>query len=453
MTAARALPRPARTAQVRYLRRLFANPHDVLEELRDRHGPVVGLGAGPVRLAVVGDPSTIAEIFGSPTTSFRWNHKFNVLELVVGSTSMIVSDGEDHRRRRGAVQPGFGRRRLNGWIPMILDRTDAAIDDLLARHPAGDEPVDMYPIGRALVLRIAVRALFGERLAARASEIGELFQRPQDYLESPAIRQFPHPLPVGRRHGVRQDRRAFDAIVRSEMLRLRAEPDGDELNVLESLVTESDLFDDEICDQLASLVGAGFDTTAATLAWLLLESIARADLWDRLGAEADAVLGDLDPDRPPDHSTLAALELAGRTVHESLRLHPAGVVGLRETVVDVVAGGYRIPRGTLIAWSPHLAGRDPDHWTEPLTFDPDRHLDPDPEQAALADAAWVPFGGGARNCIGFALAQIELTLILARLAQRLVCRPATDTIPPAVGMVVNRPLGGAPVSVAPRPTA
>ena len=69
--------------------------------------------------------------------------------------------------------------------------------------------------------------------------------------------------------------------------------------------------------------------------------------------------------------------------------------------------------------SAHLAGRDPAAWVDPLTFDPDRFVDPPPERRALADAAWVPFSRGARNCIGFALAQMELTLIIARLAQRL----------------------------------
>jgi cytochrome P450 len=116
----------------------------------------------------------------------------------------------------------------------------------------------------------------------------------------------------------------------------------------------------------------------------------------------------------------------------------------------MVIGGYRIPKGALILWSAHLAGRDPDAWTDPLRFDPDRFVDPAPEQRALADIAWVPFGRGARNCIGFALAQMELTLIIARLAQRLDLAPTSTSEPRPVGMVVNRPQGGAPMRVTPR---
>jgi cytochrome P450 len=370
-----------------------------------------------------------------------------VLSIVVGKGSMIVSDGDDHRRRRGAVQTGFSRRRLNSWIPMIVERTDAAIDELVASLEEPGQAVDLYPVGRSLVLDIVIRALCGEQLAHRAAEIGDLFQRPQDYLESPAIKQLPHPFPFGARAHVKRDRRAFDAIIDDEIARLRACPDGDDRNVLETLVTAGDLSDAEIRDQIATLIGAGYDTTAATLAWLLLRATPTPDLWQRLRAEADTVLGAANE---ADHTSLASLDLAARTVHESLRLHPAGVVGVRETAIDVSAGGYLIPRKTLIAWSPHLAGRDPRHWPDPLTFDPDRHLDPTPQQAALAKAAWVPFGGGARNCIGFALAQIELTLIVARLAQRLDLTPADTTIPPAVGMVVNRPQGGAPVHLTKR---
>ena len=68
-------------------------------------------------------------MFSMPTESFRWGHKFNVLGFVVGDGSMIVSDGDNHRRRRSSVQAAFSRRRLNRWIPMIVERCDAAIDD------------------------------------------------------------------------------------------------------------------------------------------------------------------------------------------------------------------------------------------------------------------------------------------------------------------------------------
>lgn len=444
-TSSKPLPRPRLGAQVHYLRHLFTQPHRVLDEVNAQHGPVVVLGTGPTRLAIIGDPAAITDLFAEPTESYRWKHKGNVLALWVGKDSILTSDGADHVRRRRAVQAGFSRRRLNGWIPMIRDAADASIDRVIASLDEPGQIVDLYPVGRSVVLDIVLRALCGPCLADRAQEIDVLLQRGQDYIEGPAIRQVPHPFPLGQRHQVKEDRRAFDAIIDEEIARLRTAPDNDELNVLETLVTDGDLTDAEIRDQMATLIAAGYDTASTTLAWVFLLAAATPGLWDRLGSEADAALGPVGEGPAPDHRTLAALDLADRTVRESLRLHPPGVFGVRESAVDVTAGGYRIPGRTLIAWSFYLAGRAPAYWPDPLRFDPDRHLDPTPEQAAHAKAAWVPFGGGARNCIGFALAQIELTLIVARVAQRLHLAPVGTAVPPATRR--SRPEGGAPLRV------
>lgn len=450
MDESRPLPRPPWRDQPSHLRRIFQTPHVVLDELSEQYGPVCGLGAGPARIAIVGDPTGLRELFAMPNSSFRWNHKFNVLGFVVGKQSMIVSDGDAHRRRRSSVQSAFSRRRLNGWIPMIVEQTDAAIDRVVESTEPGTV-VDMYPVGRALVLRIVVRALFGERMSQRCDEIGELFQRPQDYLESPAIRQLPHPIPRTARARVRADRAALDGIIDAEISYRRANPSGDPLDILETLVADGTLSDAEIRDQVATLIGAGYDTTSASLAWMLIRATIVPGLWDRLRAEADQVLGPpADVAGTPDAGALASLDLANRVMRETVRLHPAGVVSPREAAVDVSVGGYAIPKGTLILWSAHLAGRNAEAWPNPLVFDPDRFVDMDDDRRALADVAWVPFGRGARNCIGFALAQMELTLIISRLAQRLELAPVSNEVPAPVGMVVNRPTGGAPMHVEPR---
>jgi cytochrome P450 len=447
---AKPLPHPALWDQPGLLRRIFRHPQPVLDELTGSLGPIYALGAGPVRMAIVGDPAALRELFAMSTDSFKWNHKFNVLGFVVGQGSMIVSDGTDHKRRRSAVQSAFSRRRLNGWIPMIVDRTDAVIDDVVQSLGGASKRLDLYPEGRGLVLEIAIRSFFGEGLARRSTEIGELFQGPQDYLESPFIRQLPHPFPRTARSRVRADRKALDAIIDEEMRQLRTSPVDDPLDVLACLVNESVLEDHEIRDQVVTLMGAGFDTTSASLAWILWRVSLTPGLWQRLRAEADEVLGPVDGPSAADDRTFAALGLANRTMRETVRLHPAGAVGPREAAVDLVVGGYRIPKGTLVLWSAHLAGRDDRAWPDPLRFDPDRFVDASPEQRTLSEMAWVPFGKGARNCIGFALAQMELTLILARLAQRLDISTDASEPPQPVGMVVNRPLGGAPMTVSER---
>src|SRR5690242_7824872 len=101
------LPGPSGWSQVSYMRALLRDPTPVLDELSARYGGIFGFGAGPMRVAVVGDPSALRTLFATSTDSFRWGHKFNVLGFVVGNESLIVSDGAEHKRRRASVQQAF----------------------------------------------------------------------------------------------------------------------------------------------------------------------------------------------------------------------------------------------------------------------------------------------------------------------------------------------------------
>lgn len=447
----RPIPRPAGADNVRMVRKLFSDPPVALDEISANYGPICALGAGPVRVVVIGGPELIQQLFATPVESFRWAHRFNVIGLrfVIGRTSMIVSDGEDHDRRRAPAQPAFARRRLNDWIPTILDRTDTAIDRLVAELPGdGGAVVDMYPVGRRLILGITLQAFFGDRFAARVDEIGDLYVRPQGFVEAPAVKQLPHPVPFTFRAKVREDRRAIDRIIDDEIAVRRRGAPADEPDVLDAYLG-SGLSDTEIRDQVRSLIGAGYDTTAASFAWMMLRATQGPDVWARLRAEADDVLGPIDQQQPANHdaATLTNLVFAGRVVREALRLHPAGLIGVRAAGVDVRLGDHIVRRGALIAWSPYLAGRDPAHWVEPLRFDPDRFANLTPEQKMLSDQAWLPFGRGPHSCLGFALAQMELTLIVARLAQRVDVTAENSDLPRPLGLVVNRPEGGAHLRV------
>ncbi len=455
LTPSTPIPGPRGRENLRRVRHLFSDLAPALDELNAMYGPICALGGPGLRIVVIGDPALIHEMFSMKADTFRWNHKFNIVgvRFVVGKRSMIVSDGADHQRRRGAVQRAFTRPRLNGWIPMIIERTDSAIDQVIARlrdQPQID-PIDLYPVGRELILGVTLHAFFGERLARRVDEFSDLFQRAQAFIEAPGINQLPHPIPFTSRSKVRADRRRIDQIIDEEIADRRTHPTGDPLDILEVISIDRTLTDAEIRDQIDTLIGAGYDTTASTFAWLLWCAALEPTVWDRLRTEADSVLGPSDVlRRQPDDATLNQLEYAQRVVHESLRLHPAGLIGARVAADHVRIGDHTIKKGTLIAWSPYLAGRDPNTWAEPLVFNPDRHLSLSGEQKASTDRAWIPFGRGPHMCIGFALAQMELVLMIARFAQRLDVTPTADNIPQPVGMVVNRPAGGVPFHIAER---
>lgn len=439
------IPGPAGLREnARLLRALTADPAPVLDECSARFGRTFSLGLGPVRMVIVGEPADLSDLFAEPNEAYRWGHIANVLGFIVGPTSIIVSDGEDHRRRRAAVQPALARRRLDGWIPMIVAETDRMIAQRLrpAVASGGDPGVDLYPLGKDLILSITVQAFFGNGLEHRTDEIGAIFDELQDYIEAPAAKQLPHPIPGTRRARVRAARQRFDRLVDEELARRRARPSTGDL--LDAFVAAGDTMStEEIRDQVKTLIGAGYHTTSATLAWTVQRALATPGVWARIGAEADAVLGAADGSIGPDE--LKALTYTQAVLHESLRIHPAGLFAPRQAVRDVRIGDHVIPKRAMVLWSPYIAGRDGEVWDDPLTFDPERHLDPSPELAARMDAAWVPFGRGPRRCIGFALAQMELTLILARLAQQVDLELVDDRTPRPHGMVVNRPEGGVAV--------
>ena len=439
---------PIATAKV--MSGLLSDPCPALDAAAAIYGPTFAVGVGPMRLVVVGDPAHLGELLSMPNDSFRWGHILNTLGFFVGKGSMIVSDGDAHRRRRGHVQPSFARRHLDSWIPMILAETDRMIDDSILAHgaPGGDasvEALDLFPVERKLIMTIVLNVLFGRGLNQRVDEIEALMDPAKVYLEQSFVRQLPHPFPYTRRSRARNARRALDRLVDDEMARRRRSASADSHDLLDRLLAESSddrLTDAEIRDQVITLIGAGYDTTTSSMAWTTLCAAADPDVWARLRTEAETAFV-----TEPGPHTLRELPFAQAVVREALRLHPAGVFSPRQAVREVRIGEHVIRKGTFILWSPYLAGRDARGWGDPLTFRPQRHLDPAPAATAVNDAAWVPFGRGPRMCIGFALAQMELTLGIARLAQRVDITPESTELPRPYGMVVNRPTGGVRVRV------
>ncbi|MBK5289037.1 MAG: cytochrome P450, partial [Acidimicrobiia bacterium] len=389
------LPGPRGVAALRAARSVLNDPMTTVASLADEYGRTFAMQAGPAAIVIVGDRELIKVVLTGPQDRYRWGPMFKMaLGVFVGPTSMLVSDGEDHARRRSLVQPAFALRRLNAWRHVVLDEYDRMIDALPL-----DQPIDLAPVIRASVRRIVVRVLFGDELDA--DDVGERLAPAAEYINRPFAKQPPHPFPWGARQRARRSRQSFDDVLNEEIARRAHEATRERDDVLDVLLATEGLTRQELADQVVSLIGAGYDTTTATASWLILRSAGDAEVWSRLRTEADSVaVGDQRP-------------WADAVVHESLRIHPAGAHAPRLAATSFDLGPYRIRRGSIIAWSPLLAGRDPNSWPDPLRFDPSRHLD-----ANAPEYAWVPFGAGSRSCLGFGLARMNLTLLASRLAQR-----------------------------------
>ncbi len=419
-------------------RSLLDDPCPALDTLASRYGRTFALRIGPQEFVIVGDRGHVRDVLGADPAAYRWRPAFRNLAIVIGRTALIVTDGEAHRSRRRLVQPAFARRRLDHWMHLIIDTVDETLEAL----PVGT-PIDLEPVIRQTVRRIVLRVLFGADLSILGDDIGALLEPAVAYTNEPLLRQLPHPVPFSARARARSARRRVDDLLAVEIAHRRAttrEAARDNADMLDVLI-DAGLTSEEIYDQVVALTVAGYDTTTAAISWCLLRTMRDAALWERLRQEAD------DAARDSTELRLTDLPLAHATAQETLRLHPPGAVVPRRKVAPGAIGPYRVRRGAMVLYSPYLLGRDPASWAEPLAFRPDRFLDP--ETPVLQDA-WVPFGSGPRQCIGFGLAMMQLATVLARCAQRITFAPVTGPVPRPVGAITSHPEGGVPVAIARR---
>jgi cytochrome P450 len=403
---------------------MVTNPFKEIERLSARYGRICQFGAGPLRYVAVFGADANELILSTATDSFTWREALESLIVVDGDTALIVSDGEDHRRRRRLVQPAFATRRINGYVPIMLEEFDATISSWVV---PGD--VDAYETLKAALRRITIRSLFGDELAGQADVIGEILRPALDFVDA-----FTGQLKMG--PGYRRAQRArtaADGVVRDEIARRRRSADNvDRADMLATLL-DSELTEQEVLDQVISLIAAGYSTTSAAIGWgvwrALSEPAAHAELRRELG------------DGTPTAESLQAARYLDAFVSEVLRLHPPGFIGGRHAKSDVQFAGYTIPAGSTVIYSPLVTHRLPDLWEDPLEFRPQRWLDGEP-----LPYSFVPFGGGYRRCIGFLMATLEIKVALARVVQRVQARTATAE-PRPTGISAMYPKGGVRISV------
>jgi cytochrome P450 len=191
-------------------------------------------------------------------------------------------------------------------------------------------------------------------------------------------------------------------------------------------------------DEAMTMLLAGHDTTAATLAWAWHEIARHPHVQQRLHQEVDEVLAQ----RPATHDDLPRLTYTQMVIKETLRLYPATfVLFAREALEPVELGGYSIPRGAWVYASPWITQRHESVYPDPLTFDPQRFA---PDAASTRPQfAWFPFGGGPHACIGSTFAQTEMTLIVASVLQRFRVQLAPGQGEPRPEVLLSvRPAGG-----------
>lgn len=438
------MPRPSLIEHLR----LAAQAGDVartLEHLYAAYGPVVDFGYRvPLRVVCLFGPEANQHVLADNADNFIWAEAFRLLEVVDGPTALVLSDGDLHRRRRRLVQPAFAVRRVDAHLDLIV----AEIDRTLGAWRPGRH-LDAHADLRATVRRIVVRALFGRQMGERADEIGERLEPALRYVQRTPLTRLDVDLRWNGYGRARDAARAVDEMILAEVGRRRREgvdasANPDTLSALLAAADDDDvgggverLTDAELCDQIRSLIAAGYDTTSSTAGWLVHALGANPEALAALRDQVRDTIGD----RAPTVDDLRSMPLVDGVVRETLRLWPPGTVSGRTAVHDFEVLGHRIPGGSTVLYSPYVTHRLPEVWGDPDQFRPERWQDGEP-----VPYSFVPFGGGPRRCIGFALATLELQALAVRLAQRMswtLDRPDTR----GTGVATFAPKGGVPITV------
>jgi cytochrome P450 family 135 len=324
---------------------------------------------------------------------------------VMGSHSVLVLTGPEHMRQRKLLLPAFHGERLRAYEDVVVTATRRDMEGWRL-----GTSMQMLPRTRSITLEVILRAVFGveaERMEALRAAITALATpvRPLTVMLI-ALRRPSLERPTGAL-GRALDR--LDRVIYEELARRRAQQDLAERSDILSLLLQArdedgrTMTDEELRDELVTLLLAGHETTATSVAWAIERLVRHPDKLNRLVAEIDG--GGVDG---------SGDEYMTAVVHETLRVRPVVPIVARILQQELRVGGHVLPAGTRVMPSIYLTNSNPRVYDEPKAFRPERFLGRTPETFA-----WIPFGGGIRRCIGASFAMLEMKLMLATMLREL----------------------------------
>ncbi|MEZ4515970.1 MAG: cytochrome P450 [Chloroflexota bacterium] len=397
------IPRPNNRTSLRALQ-AFRQERSLLAALEVFHydlGDVFRLPLPGFNPVMVVGPEANHFVLVEERNDFRWRVEQDPITRLLRH-GILVEDGDSHDALRSQIAPVLHRRVL----PQYIEIMGYCTDQVLEAWQATTTPVDMLVEMRQIALLILTKTLFSEDFRLEIDRLWHAILGTLRYISPGAWvlwRDIPRP---GYQAAIQQLDDYLHCII---TMRRMSSPDGED-NLL-SLLIAAGLSDALIRDQLLTMFIAGHDTSTALLSWALYLLSSHPHIMAQAQAEIDSVLGPA----PPSMTDLGKLRYLEQVINETLRLFPPIHLGSREAKVDLIFQGYRIPAGTRVLYSIYLTHRDPKVWSESAAFIPERFAS---EVARPSPYSFLPFGGGPRNCIGTAFAQIEAKVVLARILQK-----------------------------------
>lgn len=358
---------------------------------------------------IVWTPEVLKEVFTADPEELRAGEANAMIEPVVGPRSLLLLDGMPHRRMRRLLSPPLHGERMHEYGEQIAEIARAEIGAM----PQG-APFAIHPHMQAITLKVILRAVFGledgEETRALSAVLVEYMKPPPALLVFVPRSLFPWlDFPGSPYRTFLRRRDAVDRSLRAIIRARRAAPDPARKDILSLLIDARDeqgepLTEDELRDELITMLTAGHETTATALSWAFAFVLSHGDVEERLRAEIAAIPA---AGGAPDPTALAAAPYLDAVVKEVLRLRPIVPDVVRRLSRPMTLAGRDLPAGVYVTPCIHLAHRRPEAWPEPERFHPERFLG-----AKVDPYAWLPFGGGTRRCIGMAFALYEMKIAL-----------------------------------------
>jgi cytochrome P450 len=343
-------------------------------------------------------PDLIQRVLVTDARAFRKRRT----DLEVLGNGLLTSDGDEWRRQRRRIQPGFRHDSIQRYAALIAEETEALVRGLRD----GDE-LDARQEMMQLTLRIVCRALFGQHFGGRSERLARAMKVLQEQVLLP--RFFPDWVPspgnLLRRHMIREvDREVFPIIDRG----------GEPGSLLADLIAMTDeegaMTREQLRDEVVTLFLAGHETTALLLTWAIYQLALHPEIDAELASELSAL--------PADLATLqlAQAPLTQRILNETMRLYPPAYVVPRVVAEPVELGGYRLQPGSEVWMWIYFLHHDARWFEEPERFRPERFTPA--AEAARRPGVFIPFGAGSRACVGRHFAMLEAVSCLAGLLRR-----------------------------------
>jgi cytochrome P450 family 135 len=396
-----ALPPGPRAPRAAQMAAWLARPGWFAGQCRARFGDMFTVRVEERPWVMLGDPAAVREVFTAPPDLLHAGEANVILRPTLGANSVLLLDGPQHLHQRRLMLPAFHGDRLGRYRQIMVQATERA----MAGWRPG-EPVSVRPHAADITLEVIVRAVFGVEDGRALGEVRALLAGLLDRITRP--RRLVLAATLGPHHPLmlalaRREVGPVDTVLHRLIAQRRAAPDlGERDDVLSMLLLARDedgrgLSDAELRDELMTLLVAGHETTANSLAWAFERLSRTPGALERVAAD-DAY--------------------AEAAVRETLRLRPVIALVARRLTRATEIGGRALPAGTIVTPCILLVHRRADVYPDPDAFRPERFLEHPP-----GTYTWIPFGGGVRRCLGASFAQMEMQVVLRTIAQRVVLEP------------------------------